>query len=1071
MMHQDSAPQKSNGQQPQLLSPDPPSTTLSHVSNTNQLLPPQYLQQYSLPPPTPQTQQQQLQSAMHLSPQQSSISNRQQVGMIQPSEPALQRLGLNRRLSAHMQRLPSLPNINASPNSASLSPSESVNENLQHMSMNQQQPATAATSASIPPTQSHISIQTQPPPNTNGFNESSLFKNFWGFNNTDSQISPTSTNFPPNSASYQTTPSSYQQQRVNSMTGLQSSNSSSFSLSPNRTPTGNISNTPSAGLNMMNPTNATFLPSNLAMSSLQSQSQGNDFRQQNSFNDMRSRSFAVPKSKFNVSLPTTYESNTANDVQSASALQEFQLQKSQQLHRQFQQQQLQQLALQHQGQQQQQHQQEDQQQQQQRLQQEQQLQHQRLHDHQRRYTQQYDSQYFNKGNNGSTQNQNHNHGYGSFGYAQSGNAINGQGYDYPLESQQQQIIPPMRTDVTMQTYLDKNKIHQNLNLNPPRRESVAAMYHHGSAQHALNNYNNMNTNINMSNMNTNINMNNNVSNMQMHNINNPNMSMNVNMNNGRQMSEISMASIDDMRDHYNQEHGQGNFNNQFLPSGSGSRIDSMNLFEDYIDGRQLGRGYNFQSALLPTPKFMKIESEKDLNPIVQVEPRYRRAAASLGSTSMIKSSSASKLLQEPSKFISPLKALTTDLNTSYSICVPEYNYQASKNPKRVLTKNNKPSRNGGFDNEDYDYILYVNDILGVEENKKYLVIDILGQGTFGQVVKCQNLKTKEIVAVKVVKARQECLQQSIIEGNILEYLTKKVDPKYEKYFVALKDKFMHKYHLCLVFELLSSNLYELIKQNHHHGLNLKLVRTFTLQILEGLCALKEIKMIHCDMKPENILLKAPDKPDLKIIDFGSACQERQTVYTYVQSRFYRSPEVILGVEYTTSVDMWSFGCIVAELFLGLPLFPGTSEYEQLVRIVQTFGMPPSWMMVEKKSNNYIVKERDPITSKLSYRMKSLNEFNLEFNLNESPPKKYFGDTKLDDIINNYQLPNRKSMSKEQIDEEMMGRSCLIHFLKGVLNLSPLERWTPHDAIHHPFVTGEKWTGHWVPPAARFGFSH
>jgi dual specificity protein kinase YAK1 len=139
--------------------------------------------------------------------------------------------------------------------------------------------------------------------------------------------------------------------------------------------------------------------------------------------------------------------------------------------------------------------------------------------------------------------------------------------------------------------------------------------------------------------------------------------------------------------------------------------------------------------------------------------------------------------------------------------------------------------------------------------------------------------------------------------------------------------------------------------------------------------------------------------------------------------------------------------------------------------VQTFGMPPSWMMVEKKSNNYIVKERDPITNKLSYRMKSLNEFNLEFNLNEAPPKKYFGDTKLDDIINNYQLQNRKSMSKEQIDEEMMGRSCLIHFLKGVLNLSPLERWTPHDAIHHPFVTGEKWTGHWVPPAARFGFSH
>ena len=78
-------------------------------------------------------------------------------------------------------------------------------------------------------------------------------------------------------------------------------------------------------------------------------------------------------------------------------------------------------------------------------------------------------------------------------------------------------------------------------------------------------------------------------------------------------------------------------------------------------------------------------------------------------------------------------------------------------------------------------------------------------------------------------------------------------------------------------------------------------------------------------------------PQIKVIDFGSACHERQTVYTYIQSRFYRSPEVLLGMSYTAAIDMWSLGCIAVELFLGLPLFPGTSEYNQLTRIIEMLG--------------------------------------------------------------------------------------------------------------------------------------
>lgn len=199
------------------------------------------------------------------------------------------------------------------------------------------------------------------------------------------------------------------------------------------------------------------------------------------------------------------------------------------------------------------------------------------------------------------------------------------------------------------------------------------------------------------------------------------------------------------------------------------------------------------------------------------------------------------------------------------------------------------------------------------------------------------MKTQEIVGVKVIKNKSAYYQQSMMEITILEMLNLTFDPQDEHHILRLKDTFVHCRHLCLVFELLSSNLYELIKQNAFRGLSTSLVRVFTEQLLDSLTVLKEARLIHCDLKPENILLKTLQSPDIKVIDFGSACHERQTVYTYIQSRFYRSPEVLLGLPYSTSIDMWSLGCICVELFLGLPIFPGTSEYNQISRIVEMLG--------------------------------------------------------------------------------------------------------------------------------------
>jgi len=140
-----------------------------------------------------------------------------------------------------------------------------------------------------------------------------------------------------------------------------------------------------------------------------------------------------------------------------------------------------------------------------------------------------------------------------------------------------------------------------------------------------------------------------------------------------------------------------------------------------------------------------------------------------------------------------------------------------------------------------------------------------------------------------------------------------------------------------------------------------MIRHFLTQILEALSVISDAHIIHCDLKPENILLAGqptgkglsssgtnsrPKTPQnmIKVIDFGSACFEGNTMYTYIQSRFYRSPEILLGLPYDCAIDLWSLGCICGEMFLGLPIFPGVSEHNQLTRIVEMLGAPPDFML-------------------------------------------------------------------------------------------------------------------------------
>jgi dual specificity tyrosine-phosphorylation-regulated kinase 2/3/4 len=259
----------------------------------------------------------------------------------------------------------------------------------------------------------------------------------------------------------------------------------------------------------------------------------------------------------------------------------------------------------------------------------------------------------------------------------------------------------------------------------------------------------------------------------------------------------------------------------------------------------------------------------------------------------------------------------------------------------VKTRCNAAMVNYGYDDDRGDYKI----VQGDHIQYRYEVLGTLGKGSFGQVCKCFDHKNKETVALKIIRNKKRFHQQGVVEVKVLDHL-RAHDIEDKMCVVKMKNYFVFRKHLCLSFELLSINLYDFLKSNEFAGLSLNLVRRFAIQLIIALRYVKANHIIHCDLKPENILLKQANKSGVKVIDFGSSCFENERVYTYIQSRFYRAPEIMLGVPYTPCIDMWSLGCILAELSTGYPLFPGESEHEQILCIMEVLGVPPQSLLVQ-----------------------------------------------------------------------------------------------------------------------------
>ncbi|CUG86947.1 serine-threonine protein kinase, putative [Bodo saltans] len=214
------------------------------------------------------------------------------------------------------------------------------------------------------------------------------------------------------------------------------------------------------------------------------------------------------------------------------------------------------------------------------------------------------------------------------------------------------------------------------------------------------------------------------------------------------------------------------------------------------------------------------------------------------------------------------------------------------------------------------------------------------KGSFGTVLRCYDEKRQETVAMKITRHGTNFRNQAKLEIDILLKLNNL--PALNSLVVKLLKVFDWQGHLVLVFELLSFNLYQLIKCTKYNGVSLDLVRKFAYQLIQTLHQLETHKppIIHCDLKPENILLRNQNRSGIRLIDFGSACYQSRRMFRYIQSRFYRSPEVILNLDYTTAIDRWSLGCLLVEMHTGLPLFDGRTEALQLGKFVNMLGPLP-----------------------------------------------------------------------------------------------------------------------------------
>ncbi|KAG8635852.1 serine/threonine-protein kinase AFC3 isoform X2 [Manihot esculenta] len=316
--------------------------------------------------------------------------------------------------------------------------------------------------------------------------------------------------------------------------------------------------------------------------------------------------------------------------------------------------------------------------------------------------------------------------------------------------------------------------------------------------------------------------------------------------------------------------------------------------------------------------------------------------------------------------------------------------------------------------------------------------------TFGRVLECWDRQTREYVAIKVVRSIRKYRDAAMIEVDILQHLAKN-DKARGSRCVQIRNWFDYRNHICIVFEKLGPSLFDFLKRNKYCPFPVDLAREFGRQLLESVAYMHDLRLIHTDLKPENVLLVSseyirvpgckrnssdethfrclPKSSAIKLIDFGSTAFDNQNHSSIVSTRHYRAPEVILGVGWTYPCDLWSVGCVLVELCLGEALFQTHENLEHLAMMERVLGPLPEHMI--QKANRGAEKY-----------------FRRGLRLNWPE-----GAISRESIRAVRKLDRLKDMLAQRVEN---CRSSLVDLLHGLLKYEPSERLTAQQALNHPF---------------------
>lgn len=372
-------------------------------------------------------------------------------------------------------------------------------------------------------------------------------------------------------------------------------------------------------------------------------------------------------------------------------------------------------------------------------------------------------------------------------------------------------------------------------------------------------------------------------------------------------------------------------------------------------------------------------------------------------------------------------------------------YDRSRTRRRDTRSGSSASASSASDSGK-DEIVHFKWQAGQVLNDRYEVKQLLGDGTFGRVLECYDPKTDQILAVKVIRDVKRYVENADIEAQILKKVC--ADPESKKtHCVQMVSTFNHGRHYCMAFETLGPSLYDFLKDNNYQGFKVSDIQTIARELLTCLEFLHDkMHLTHTDLKLENLLLcdgaarsvqnprggrrektmQAPLSASIKVIDFGNATFADEHHSSVINTRQYRSPEVIMGLRWDEKSDIWSSGCILMELYLGELLFSTHENLEHLKLIETIIGEIPQGMFQGSNAEcmqKYLARDR------------STNRYSLNWPAGASSSKSV-------ERVRDAQKLHRQVDPKHKL---------LADFCSKLLTIDPSKRPSAREALQHPFL--------------------